>query len=154
MPEQCSLRPVLTLCWLTTSASTMAMGLPIGVRRFGRRHGDECVLPIVVMLDATTIWESKCPGATSRSFRVCLQTVYWASSLVCSATTSRPLLESWRGTYATPLRCLLWQFIHPRTHCDQGHVGWCSVCAFQDAQLQLRAHDLFQALTWQSNCGT
>ncbi len=31
-----SSRPVLRLCWLTTCASTMGMGLPIGVRRFGR----------------------------------------------------------------------------------------------------------------------
>jgi hypothetical protein len=39
---------------------------------------DECVLPIVGMLDARTTWESKCPGATSRRFY--LQTAHWGSS--------------------------------------------------------------------------
>jgi hypothetical protein len=71
-------QPVLRLFWLTTCAITMGMGLPIGVRRLGRRHGDECVLPIVGMLDATTTSKLKCPCATSRSFY--LKTAHWGSS--------------------------------------------------------------------------
>ncbi len=100
-------RPVLRLCWLTTSASTMGLGLPIGVICFGRRHRDECVLPIVGMLDATTTWGSKFPGATSRSFYV--QTAHWgfATSLPPHQDRSR------KGAYATPQCSRLLQCIHP-----------------------------------------
>ncbi len=80
-----SFATLLKLCWLTT-CEHYGNGI---ANWFGRRHGDKCALPIVWMLDATTTWELKCPGAISRSFY--LQTAHGGSSLARSATTSRPL---------------------------------------------------------------
>jgi hypothetical protein len=90
-------RPVLRLCWLTICTSTMGMGLPIGVRCFGRRHWDKCILPITGMLGATTTWESKCQTRHQEAS---------TSKLLIGAVPQRalPLHQdlSRRGAYATP----------------------------------------------------
>ncbi len=94
--------------------------------------------------------------------RMCL-----AHSRYAGCNNNMGIIVSWRDIKKLlPPNCSLDQFLGALWHyiktalgeehmqhlldvfsanCDQGHVGWGSVCALQDAQLQLRARDRFQA---------
>ncbi len=72
---------LVIICALSTATE-----LPIGVRRSGVMHVAECVLRTAGMMDATTTWELKFHGSTSRS--VCRRAAPCQNSSARSATTS------------------------------------------------------------------